>query len=108
MPGKNTFAVAEPCCVESAALVAVIVNEPAEPGAVYMPVVVTVPALTLQVTAVLEVPVTVALNCWVAPVCRATVAGLIVTAIPGVGVGVGDGAVVVTVTVAVSDLEVSA
>ena len=42
---------------------------PALPGAVYRPPVDTVPPLAVQVTAVLLLPVTVAVNCCVPPVC---------------------------------------
>ena len=41
---------------------------PALAGAVYKPVAETVPPVVVQVTAVLLLPVTVALNCCVAPV----------------------------------------
>src|SRR6266850_2005879 len=60
------------------------------------------PPLAVQVTAVLALPVTVAVNCLVAPVCRLTVPGVIVTEIREGGGSVD------TVTVAKSDLEPSA
>ena len=68
--------------VESATLVAVTVCEPPVVGAVYSPVLLTVPTTllpptvpsTAHVTAVFVVPVTVAVNCCVAdmgtPACR--------------------------------------
>ena len=59
---------AEADFVESAVLVAVTVYVPAVFGAVYNPEAETVPALALHVTAVFEIPVTVAVNCCVAPV----------------------------------------
>ena len=59
-----------------------------------------VPALADQVTAVLVVPVTVAVNCWVAPVCNDADVGLMLTATGGGGA--------VTVTVADADFVVSA
>ena len=52
--------VAEADLVESAALVAVTLYVPAEDGAVYRPVLDTVPLEACQVTAVLVVPVIVA------------------------------------------------
>ena len=55
-----------------------------------------VPPVAVHVTAVLLVPVTVAVNCWVAPVCNDIVAGVTLT----------DTAV--TVTVADADLVGSA
>lgn len=86
------------------------------------------PKFAVQVTAVFELPVTVAVNCWVALVAILIIDGLMVTATlgtgvgagvgvgvgvavgagVGVGVGVGGGGVVVTVTVAESDLVLSA
>jgi hypothetical protein len=53
-----------------ATLVAVTEYVPAAAGAVYKPEVEIEPPETDQVTAVLLVPLTVALNCWLAPVCR--------------------------------------
>jgi hypothetical protein len=74
---------------------------------------VIVPAVAVHVTAVLDVPFTTAVNCWVPPVGKLMMDGLIITdttggAGPGVGVGVGTGAVVVIVSVATSDLLESA
>ena len=59
-----------------------------------------VPPLADHVTAVLVVPVTVAVNCWVPPVCTDAELGLMLTATGGGGV--------VTVTVADADFVVSA
>lgn len=58
------------------------------------------PPVALQVTAVLLAPVTVAVNCWIAPVCSEDEVGLIETAITG--------GAEATVTVAVADLLESA
>ena len=69
-------------------------------GAVYRPLVVIVPPVADQVTAVFVVPVTVAVNCWVSPVCSDAVVVLMVTATGGGGA--------VTVTVAAADLVGSA
>ena len=60
----------------------------------------TVPPLADQVTAVLVVPVTVAVNCCVAPVCMDAEVGLMLTTTGGGGA--------VTVTVADADFVVSA
>jgi len=65
--------------VVSAALVALTVYVPAVVGAVYSPELETDPRDADQVTAVLVVPVTVAVNCCVAPVCSATELGTIET-----------------------------
>jgi len=70
------------------------------PGAVYNPILDTVPPVVVQVTAVFEVPVTVALNCWVAPVWIEAEVGLIDTTTGG--------AVVVTATVAEEETVASA
>ena len=59
-----------------------------------------VPPVADQVTAVLLVPVTVAVNCWVAPAKSEADVGLTLTATTGGGA--------VTVTVAVADLLLSA
>ena len=61
-----------------------------------MPLVETVPPVADQVTAVLDVPVTVAVNCCVAPVCSDAEVGLMLTATND------------TVTVAEADFEGSA
>jgi hypothetical protein len=90
--------------VVSALLVTLTVCEPAAAGAVYNPTVETVPTVVLppdtpstdHVTAVLVVPVTVAVNCCVAFTAMLAVVGLIV--IP----------TVVTVTAALAVLVVSA
>ena len=66
-------------------------------GAVYSPTVVIVPPVAVQVTAVLVVPLTVAVNCCVPPVVSEAVVGLIATATG-----------TVTVTVAEADFVVSA
>ena len=69
---------------------------PAVVGAVYRPVLETVPPVVDQVTAVLVLPVTVAVNCWGAPVCSDAEVGLMLTEIR------------VTETVAEADFVVSA
>lgn len=69
-------------------------------GAVYNPELDTVPPVAVHVTAVFELPVTVAVNCCVAPVWIDAEAGLMETTTGG--------AVVVTVTVAEKDTVVSA
>src|SRR5579863_8351006 len=96
---RVTVAVAD--LVVSATLVAVMVTVCAEeivPGAVYKPLLDSVPAdgLMLQVTAVLLVPVTVAVNCCWPFTVRVAVDGLT------------DTATGLRVTVAVADLVVSA
>jgi hypothetical protein len=95
---RGTVTVLEPDLVESACKVADTVTVSAlatVEGAVYRPVASTapqalpvhpVPAM-LQLTAVLVVPVTVALNCCVAPATTVTVAGETDTVIAG---GAGD------------------
>jgi hypothetical protein len=65
---------------------------------VYKPELETVPPVAVHVTAVFELPVTVAVNCCVADVCKDAVVGLIETLTAGA----------VTVTVALADLVVSA
>jgi hypothetical protein len=95
-----TVTIAEADLVASATLVAVIVKVPAAPGAVYRPAVEIVPPVADQVTAVLPVPVTVAVNCCVPPVRSEAEVGLMLTATTGGGA--------VTVIVAVADLLVSA
>lgn len=64
----------------------------------YSPEVETEPAVADQVTAVFELPVTVEVNCCVAPVERVALVGLIATEITGAE----------TVTVALPDLLLSA
>jgi len=95
-----TETVAEEDTVVSATLVAVTVYEPAVVGAVYKPDAEIFPPVADHVTAVLPVPVTDALNCWVLPTCTAAEPGVIVTATGG--------AVVVTVIAAEADLVESA
>ncbi len=96
--GAVTVTVADADLVVSAVLVAFTVYVPAAVGAVYRPVDETVPPVANQVTAVLVVPVTVAVNCCVPPVVSEEDVGEMVTATVGV----------VTVTVADADLVVSA
>jgi hypothetical protein len=60
----------------------------------------TVPPLADQVTAVLVAPVTVAVNCWVPPVCTDAEVGLTLTTTGGGGA--------VTVTLADADFVLSA
>src|SRR6476646_9010670 len=48
---------------------------PAVDPAVNTPLVEIVPPVAVHVTAVLELPVTVAVNCWVCPVCNLVLAG---------------------------------
>jgi len=60
----------------------------------------TVPPVVVHVIAVLLLPVTVAVNCCVAPVCMDAEVGLMVTAITGGGT--------VTVTLAEADFVLSA
>src|SRR6266852_628175 len=79
-PGTVTVTVPEADLVGSATLVAVTVSVPAEFGAVYSPLELMVPPLAIQVTTVFELPVTVAVNCCVALICRLVDDGLTVTA----------------------------
>ena len=69
--------------VVSATLVAVTEKVPAVTPALYTPDAETMPPVALQVTAVLDVPVTVALNCCVAPACNDVEVGEIVTTTGG-------------------------
>jgi hypothetical protein len=102
------FTVAWPYFVVSAALVAVTVTlgPGADEGAAYNPVLEIVPTVefppavpfTLHVTAVLALPFTVAVNCWVCDSSTAAVAGDTVTETP----------LPTTVTAAWADLVVSA
>jgi hypothetical protein len=102
--------------VESATLVAVTVAVVAEPGAVYSPLELIVPAVAVHVTPVFDVPRTVAVYCCVPPVDKLIMDGLIVIDTPGVGVGEGEGVgvgvgvgpVEVIVSVAISYLPASA
>src|SRR5438045_296193 len=98
--GAVTLTLAEADFVLSAALVAATVYVPAVAGAVYRPLLEIVPPVADQVIAVLVVPVTVAVNCWVAPVCTDADVGLMLTATGGGGT--------VAVTVAEADFVVSA
>ena len=99
--GAVTVTVAVEVLVGSAAAVAVMVTVPAVAGAVNSPDAEIVPALADQLTAVLVVPETVALNCCVPPVRTFAVAG--VTA--EIETTIGDD---VIVTVAVENLVGSA
>lgn len=90
-----TVIVALALFVPSATLVALTVYVPAVVGAVYSPELEIDPWDADQVTTVFVVPVTVALNCCVAPVCNATELGTTETARVG-----GEA---ITVTVAVPD-----
>ena len=69
-------------------------------GAVYSPLLDTVPPLDDQVTDVFVLPVTVAVNCCVPPVCSEADVGLMLTATGGGGA--------VTLTAAEADFAVSA
>ena len=95
-----TVAFAEADLVPSATLVAVIVYVPAVLGAVYSPAVVIAPPVVDHVIPVFDVPLTVAVNCCVAPVASVAVLGLMLTVTGGGGA--------VTVIVAEADLAVSA
>jgi len=97
--GVLTVTVADADFVESAALVAVTLKVPAALGAVYRPPVETVPLVADQFTAVLLLPVTVALNCWVPLLNIEADTGEIVTATTGAAL---------TVTFADADLVESA
>src|SRR4051812_27716100 len=87
-----TATAAEADFVASATLVAVTVCEPAAAGAVYNPLIETVPAVefppfnpsTDHTTDVFELLLTVALNCCVAFVAILALIGLIVTVVCGV------------------------
>lgn len=76
-----TVTVAEADLVVSAALVAVTVYVPAVLGAVYSPALVIVPPVVDHVTAVFDVPLTVAVNCCVPPTVSDAVLGEIETAV---------------------------
>jgi len=94
-----TVTVADADFVVSATLVAFTVKDPALPGAVKSPELDTVPPVAVQVTAVLLVPVTVAVNCCVAPVRIEVEVGLMETETEGAAV---------TVMVAEADFVLSA
>jgi hypothetical protein len=86
--GTVTVTCAEADFEGSATEVAVTVTEMELPemleGAVYNPLALTVPPpLADQVTLVLEVPVTVAVNCCVTPASKVTLAGDTLTEITG-------------------------
>ena len=67
---------ADAAFVESATDVAVTLKAlPAVEPAVNKPLLETVPPVAVQVTAVLELPVTVAVNCCVCPGCRVALVG---------------------------------
>ena len=85
---EATVTAADADLVVSATLVAVTVKVPVEFGAVNSPAVLMVPPVVLHVTAVSELPVTVAANCCVAPVNTLADVGLIVTETGCVPVGV--------------------
>lgn len=74
-----TVIVAVPFLVESAVLVAVIVQLPVKLGAVYIPVLEIDPPLAVHVTLLLAAPPTLAVNCCVAPTPMVAVEGLTVT-----------------------------
>jgi hypothetical protein len=110
--GVLTVTVADPLFVLSATLVAVTVCWPVVDGAVYKPDAEIVPTVLLppviastdQVTAVFDVPVTVAWNCCAWPVLIVADFGLRATEM----LGGGGGGVAVTVTVALALFVVSA
>jgi hypothetical protein len=95
--GTLTVTLADADLLESATLVAVTVYVPATLGAVKRPEEM-VPPVTAQVTVVLLLPVTVAVNCCVAPTDKEAERGESDTAITGA----------LTVTVAEADFVVSA
>ena len=92
-----TATVAEADLVESATLVAVTVKVPLVVGAVYRPLVDTLPPVVDQVTPVVVDPLTVAVNCWLAPANNDAEVGVMDTATEAL-----------TVTTAEADLLVSA
>jgi len=75
LTGALTVQVALALLVVSATLVAFTVQVPAVLGAVYSPVEETDPPVADQVTAVLVVPLTVAVNCCVPPVLIVALVG---------------------------------
>ena len=79
-----TLTLADAFLLGSATLVAVTVTLVSEAtvGAVTTPVSETEPSLTLQMTALLLVPCTVALNCWLFPEAIRVAAGEIATLMP--------------------------
>ena len=66
---------ADPLLVGSATEVAVMAKLPVVDPAVNNPLLDTVPPVAVQFTAVLELPVSVAVNCWVWPDCRVALVG---------------------------------
>src|SRR5438067_2474240 len=81
--GPVTVTLADADFVLSATLVAVTLYVPAVAGAVYRPLLETVPPLADQATAIFVVPVTAAVNCWTPPVCNEAEVGLMLTATGG-------------------------
>jgi hypothetical protein len=69
--------------VVSATEVAVTVKLPAVDPAVNNPLLEIVPPVAVHVTAVFEVPETVAVNCWVCPGCKVALVGETLTEITG-------------------------
>jgi len=94
-----TWTEADALFVLSATERAVTAKLPAVVPAVKRPLLEIVPPVAVQVTAVLELPVTVAVNCWVAPACTDAVTGEMLTLIAGAAW---------IVTLALADLVVSA
>jgi len=80
--GAGIVTAAVALLVASCALVAFTVKEPAADPAVKSPVEDTVPPVALQVMAVFDAPVTVAVNCFVAPIWTVALAGAIDTLTP--------------------------
>jgi hypothetical protein len=78
--GAVTVTVADADFEVSATLTAVTVYVPGVAGAVNTPLLETDPPVVDQFTDVLLVPVTLAVNCWVAPAMTVAEAGLMVTA----------------------------
>ena len=84
--GGCTVIRADAAFVESATDVAVTEKLlPAVEPAVYKPLLETVPPVAVHVTAVFELPVTVAVNCWVLPDCRVALVGETETETAGAG-----------------------
>lgn len=83
-----TVTCAEADFVGSATLVAFTVNVPAVLGAVYRPEAEIAPPVAVQVTAEFDVPLTLAVNCWVPPVCNDAEFGETVTVTTGAAVTV--------------------
>jgi hypothetical protein len=85
--GAFTVTVADAALALSATLVALTVKLPGLLGAVYIPLLVMLPPVADHETPVLLVPVTVAMNCCVSPVCSETELGLTATETGGGGGG---------------------